>query len=211
MIFAALSIRYCIRIVTLENARVEASRAATAQASRFLKLQTRSESSRHPSNPSISYTKSRRLFQVNSSNIIVLTIRYNRLVGSCKKLVHRLSLLDPADPYRLLHEQRLLDKLYAIGVINSTVKVSDIENKLSVSAFCRRRIAVVMARLKMCETVSAGVKMVEQGHVRVGPEVITDPAYLVPRYSLFKSGSLMVETWRILLRGWIQVRSRSIS
>ena len=112
----------------------------------------------------------------------MLKIRYNRLVGSCKKLVHRLSLLDPSDPYRLLHEQRLLDKLYAIGVINSTVKVSDIENKLSVSAFCRRRIAVVMARLKMCETVSAGVKIVEQGHVRVGPEVITDPAYLVPRY-----------------------------
>ena len=113
----------------------------------------------------------------------MLIIRYNRLVGSCKQLVHRLSLLDPTDPYRLLHEQRLLDKLYAIGVINSTVKVSDIENKLSVSAFCRRRIAVVMARLKMCETVSAGVKMVEQGHVRVGPEVITDPAYLVPRYN----------------------------
>ena len=41
---------------------------------------------------------------------------------------------------------------------------------------------MVMARLRMCETVSAGVKFVEQGHVRVGPEVITDPAYLVPRY-----------------------------
>ena len=169
--------------MTLEDARVEASRAATSQTSRFLKLQTRSESSRHPSNPSISYSKSRRLLQVtHSSNLAELTGRYNRLVGSCKKLVHRLSLLDPTDPYRLLHEQRLQDKLYAIGVINSTVKVSDIENKLSVSAFCRRRIAVVMARLKMCETVSAGVKMVEQGHVRVGPEVITDPAYLVPRY-----------------------------
>ena len=107
--------------------------------------------------------------------------RYNRLVGACKKLVHRLSLLDPTDPYRLLHEQRLLDKLYAIGVINTASKTSEVENKLSVSAFCRRRIAVVMARLRMCETVSAGVKFVEQGHVRVGPEVITDPAYLVPR------------------------------
>ena len=120
-----------------------------------------------------------------SSNVHLLISatddRYNRLVGECKKLVHRLSLLDPADPFRLLYERRLLDKLYAIGVINSTTKVSDIENRLSVSAFCRRRIAVVMARLRMCETVSAGVKFVEQGHVRVGPEVITDPAYLVPR------------------------------
>jgi len=34
----------------------------------------------------------------------------------------------------------------------------------------------------MRETVSAGVKFVEQGHVRVGPEVITDLVYLVPRY-----------------------------
>ncbi len=25
-------------------------------------------------------------------------------------------------------------------------------------------------------------KFIEQGHVRVGPEVVTDPAFLVPRY-----------------------------
>ena len=90
-------------------------------------------------------------------------------------------MLDPTDPYRLLHEQRLMQKLYSVGVINTTNKLSEVENKLSVSSFCRRRIAVVMARLRMCETVSAGVRFVEQGHVRVGPEVITDPAYLVSR------------------------------
>lgn len=111
--------------------------------------------------------------------------RYNQLVGACKKLVHRLSMLDPTDPYRLLHEQRLMQKLYHVGVINSLSQLSQVENKLSVSAFCRRRIAVVMARLKMCETVSAGVRFVEQGHVRVGPEVITDPAYLVPRKDFY--------------------------
>jgi len=49
-----------------------------------------------------------------------------------------------------------------------------------------------MARLKMCETVSAGVKMVEQGHVRVGPEVITDAAYLVPRFVPSSRGGLTV-------------------
>jgi U3 small nucleolar ribonucleoprotein protein IMP3 len=98
--------------------------------------------------------------------------------------------LEPTDPYRLLHERRLLDKLYSIGVLNSRAKMSDIENKLSVSAFCRRRIAVIMARLKMSETVSAAVKMVEQGHVRVGPEVITDAAYLVPRFVLSSQGGI---------------------
>ncbi len=33
----------------------------------------------------------------------------------------------------------------------------------------------------MAETVSDAVKFVEQGHVRIGPQVITDPAFLVTR------------------------------
>ena len=38
-----------------------------------------------------------------------------------------------------------------------------------------------MTRLRMAENVKAAVSLVEQGHVRVGPEVVTDPAYLVTR------------------------------
>lgn len=69
-----------------------------------------------------------------------------------------------------------------MGVLNSSAKLSDVQNKLTVSAFCRRRLAVVMcAGLKMAETVSAATKFIEQGHVRVGPDAITDPAYLVTR------------------------------
>lgn len=33
----------------------------------------------------------------------------------------------------------------------------------------------------MAETVQAAAKLVEQGHVRVGTEVVTDGAYLVSR------------------------------
>ena len=42
-----------------------------------------------------------------------------------------------------------------------------------------RRLPVVMVRLKMAQNVKEAVKMVEQGHVRVGPDTVTDPAYLV--------------------------------
>jgi len=38
-----------------------------------------------------------------------------------------------------------------------------------------------MVRLKMAETVKEAVTFVEQGHIRVGPEVVTDPAFLVTR------------------------------
>jgi len=57
-----------------------------------------------------------------------------------------------------------------------------VDNKLTVAAFCRRRLAVVMVVSKMAETVSTAVKFIEQGHVRVGPDTITDPAYLVTRH-----------------------------
>lgn len=123
-------------------------------------------------------------------------------------------------------EGQILSKLFDMGVLNSQAKLSDVDNKLTVAAFCRRRLAVIMVMAKMAETVSAvrdhlrfsfpvllahalslifavllfflsrllfffsffscspsqAVKFVEQGHVRVGPDTVTDPAYLVTRY-----------------------------
>lgn len=52
-------------------------------------------------------------------------------------------------------EAQLLSKLYDMGVLNTTAKLSEIENKLTVAVFCRRRLGVVIHRLKMAESVSA--------------------------------------------------------
>lgn len=107
--------------------------------------------------------------------------KYNRLCGSARKLAHRLTLLPPDSPTRRKHEELLLEKLYDMGVLSSTSKLSAVEHDVTVSAFARRRLPVVMTRLKMAETVQAATKMIEQGHVRVGTDSITDPAYLVTR------------------------------
>ncbi|KAK9446747.1 uncharacterized protein V1518DRAFT_422958 [Limtongia smithiae] len=107
--------------------------------------------------------------------------KYNKLCGQIRQLAHKLAQLPPTDPVRLRHERLLLEKLYALGILATEAKVSDLETKVTVSALCRRRLGVVMVRLKMAENVSGAVKMIEQGHVRVGPEVVTDPAYLVTR------------------------------
>jgi U3 small nucleolar ribonucleoprotein protein IMP3 len=63
----------------------------------------------------------------------------------------------------------------------STAKLSEVEKNVTVSAFCRRRLPVIMTRLRMAETVQAATKIIEQGHVRVGTETITDTAFLVTR------------------------------
>ena len=67
-----------------------------------------------------------------------------------------------------------------MGVITTKKSLAQLE-KLATSAFCRRRLAVVLVRLKMAETLREAVTFVEQGHVRVGPETVSDPAYHVTR------------------------------
>jgi ribosomal protein S4 len=97
-------------------------------------------------------------------------------------------------------------------MVDLNAKPSDIENKLTVSSVARRRLAVVVTKLKMAETVSdvgdpiptqaysvslplggrsavneeteliiQAVRTIEQGHIRVGPSPVTDPAMLVTR------------------------------
>ena len=58
----------------------------------------------------------------------------------------------------------------------------DLVSKVNASSFCRRRLPVVMVRAKMADSVKTATAFVEQGHVRIGPEVVKDPAFLVTRY-----------------------------
>ena len=50
-----------------------------------------------------------------------------------------------------------------------------------------------MTRLGMAENVTAAVKFIEQGHVRVGTEVVTDAAFLVVGAPLWEGDSDIVE------------------
>jgi U3 small nucleolar ribonucleoprotein protein IMP3 len=80
--------------------------------------------------------------------------KYNKLAGQLRSYAHRLALLPPQDPFRAKMEAALLSKLYDHGLLSSQAKLSDIDSKLSVAAFCRRRLAVIMCMSHMAETVS---------------------------------------------------------
>lgn len=111
--------------------------------------------------------------------------RYNALAGSIRQLAHRLSNLEPTDPFRVDMEKKLLEKLHDLGLIKQSrtqgAGLSSVEKEVTVSSFARRRLPIVMVRTGMVEHVSTAVKFIEQGHVRVGTETITDPAFLVTR------------------------------
>lgn len=105
---------------------------------------------------------------------------YNKIAGLLKKLVAKLKALDKSDEYRIKKTQDLLDKIYDVGLIKNKGSLLDIDG-IGISSFCRRRLAYMLFKNKFCETIKEAITFIEQGQVRVGTQVITDPAFLVTR------------------------------
>lgn len=110
----------------------------------------------------------------------VYFFRYNKLAREIRELGKKIKDLDADSPFRAEQSAALLEKLYMLGLIPTKWDLS-LCQKLTASSFCRRRLPVVMVRSKMSETIKMATQLIEQGHVRVGPEVIKDPAFLVTR------------------------------
>ena len=106
--------------------------------------------------------------------------RYNRLVRNTNKMCHELMKLEQNDEYRVRSTQELLDKLWNMGLIQERKNLETV-NRLSVSCFCRRRLPVVMVRLNMADNLAEAMSLIQAGHVRVGTECVSDPAFLVSR------------------------------
>ena len=97
-------------------------------------------------------------------------VKYSRLVGQVTSMVAQLKALPMENEQRRDLSGRLLHKLYSMGLVDSDAGLAKAE-KVSVSAFCRRRLPVVLVRLKMAPTVACGVspRRASRGG-RFGPE-----------------------------------------
>mmetsp|Transcript_29996 Transcript_29996/g.73848 ORF Transcript_29996/g.73848 Transcript_29996/m.73848 type:complete len:184 (+) Transcript_29996:179-730(+) len=107
-------------------------------------------------------------------------MKYNKVAGLITKLSAQLKDLPHDDPVRIKVTDGLIEKLFDMGLVPTKKSLVQCEH-LAVSAFCRRRLPVVLVRLKFCETLKEAVTFVEQGHIRIGPEVVTDPSFHVTR------------------------------
>ncbi|KZC11178.1 U3 small nucleolar ribonucleoprotein IMP3 [Dufourea novaeangliae] len=106
--------------------------------------------------------------------------KYKRLAREIRDLGMKIKEVDAEHPFRVEQSALLLEKLYMIGLIPTKWDLSLSQTVKGVS-FCRRRLPVVMVRNKMSENLKMATQLVEQGHVRVGAEVVKDPAFLVTR------------------------------
>ncbi|XP_061696240.1 U3 small nucleolar ribonucleoprotein protein IMP3 [Syngnathoides biaculeatus] len=106
--------------------------------------------------------------------------KYNKLSRNIRDLAQKIRDLDEKDGFRAQSTHHLLEKLYSTGLIPTKQDLS-LTEKVTASSFCRRRLPWIMVKLRMAENLKTAITFIEQGHVRVGPEVITDPAFLVTR------------------------------
>lgn len=105
---------------------------------------------------------------------------YNKLSRSVREVARKIRDLEEKDPFRVQSTARLLEKLYAMGLI-PTKQNLQLCDMVSASTFCRRRLPTIVTKLRMAQNLKTAITFIEQGHIRVGAEVVTDPAYLVTR------------------------------
>ncbi|XP_067846904.1 U3 small nucleolar ribonucleoprotein protein IMP3 [Heptranchias perlo] len=106
--------------------------------------------------------------------------KYNKLSREVRELARKIRDLNEKDSFRAKSTRRLLEKLYSAGLVPTRQGLHLCE-KVTASSFCRRRLPTIMVKLRMAQNLKTAITFIEQGHVRVGPEVITDPAFLMTR------------------------------
>lgn len=92
---------------------------------------------------------------------------YNKICGYVTSLISKIKQLPPDDTFRIKATEQLLEKLYNMGIISNRENIQ-VAEKVAVSAFCRRRLAVMLCSLKFAETMREAVTFIEQGHIRIG-------------------------------------------
>ncbi|KAF7684243.1 U3 small nucleolar ribonucleoprotein IMP3 [Astathelohania contejeani] len=104
---------------------------------------------------------------------------YNKLVGKIKKLTECLARLKDTEETKNRLGKGLIRKLYSIGIINDKKLIEC--TQISVSSICKRRLPSIMVDKKMVDNLGVAVRLVQQGHVKIGSRVVNDTSVLVSR------------------------------
>jgi len=105
---------------------------------------------------------------------------YNKLSREIRNQIRTIRDLPPKDKFRAYATTKMLDKLYNIGLISTKESLQEAE-KVTASAFCRRRLPWVMVKLRMAQGLKMATQYIQQGHVRIGPDICLDESRIVSR------------------------------
>eukprot|EP01027_Heterolobosea_sp_BB2_P027471 GEZU01042882.1.p1 GENE.GEZU01042882.1~~GEZU01042882.1.p1 ORF type:complete len:186 (+),score=47.19 GEZU01042882.1:71-628(+) len=108
--------------------------------------------------------------------------KYKRLCHKIKKTVGKIMKVED-NSYRQSRLQIIIDKLYDLGVLRNKKYQNTwgLLWNISPEGILRRRLSVVLVRLGMADNLTIAINYIVGGQIRVGPELVTDPAFLVTR------------------------------
>jgi len=107
-------------------------------------------------------------------------ISYTAICKGIHDLAKELVTLDPKDSFRIKTTEALLNKLYDMSIIDEKSSLQ-LAAKVQANNLLRRRLSAVLVRLKMAGTIAEAHNIIARGNIRVGPQIISDPAFLVTR------------------------------
>jgi U3 small nucleolar ribonucleoprotein protein IMP3 len=84
---------------------------------------------------------------------------YNKICGMVTSIISKVKMLPMDDPFRIKVTEQLLERLHNLGVLDTKDNIQNAE-KISVSAFCRRRLGTIMHKLKYAETMKEAVTFI---------------------------------------------------
>ncbi|MEN2496543.1 MAG: Small subunit (SSU) processome component [Marteilia pararefringens] len=123
-------------------------------------------------------------------------VKYKEYARKIRELSISIKDLKSTDKMRDIFSKQLVNKCYEMGIINTKASLS-LCRKVNAENFCRRRISTMLLTFNMAQYAKSAVQMVEHGHVRIGLEVVKDPAFHVTRemedYLTWAHGSKYLE------------------
>ncbi|KAG2374873.1 hypothetical protein C9374_010247 [Naegleria lovaniensis] len=107
---------------------------------------------------------------------------YQRIATQINNTINNIKQLDDK-LYRDFKVNQLVmlgKKLFDMGILDSEAEIETL-NKITVGRLCRRRISYLLKVLHFAESVRLANMYIQHGHIRIGPEVVRDEAFLVSR------------------------------
>eukprot|EP01080_Neovahlkampfia_damariscottae_P003032 gene3032-5042_t len=108
--------------------------------------------------------------------------KYQKIATEVNEAIKSIKGLPDTEEYKEFKKSELSKislKLYQMGILREPNHPLD--KKLLPEQFCNRRISYLMFKQHYAESVTLAANYISHGHIRIGPEIITDPAYLVTR------------------------------
>ncbi|KAH3767416.1 U3 small nucleolar ribonucleoprotein IMP3 [Pelomyxa schiedti] len=107
--------------------------------------------------------------------------KYKKIIRQIQEFFNFLDKQLPhSDPDAIEKGKVIIKKLHEMAIVPNPEGTQQVFH-IGPTDFCRRRLSVVLVRLRMAPDIGTAVKYISHNHVRIGPEVVTDPAMLVTK------------------------------